>query len=201
MTIGMYLTSVRGKPGDISTLPDQHAMDNFLASVERRAFLMARTALGNEEDALDTVQDAMMMLVRKYRHKSENEWRLLFYRMLNNRIRDVIRRRMVRNRFTGWLGGFARDDDDQPDPFQLVADRAANNPARDLERRQSMEALSIALAVLPPRQQEAFMLRCWEGLSTAETAAVMKCSEGSVKTHYSRALHSLQEQLKEHRDD
>lgn len=182
-------------------LLNKTAMDRFLASVERRAFVMARTALRNEEDALDTVQDAMLMLVKQYQHKTEDEWRLLFFRILNNRIRDIIRRRTVRSKFGGWLGSFNRDGDEDEDPFQQVADIASNNPAMHLERNQSMAAITQAVAQLPPRQQQAFMLRCWEGLSTAETATVMKCTEGSVKTHYSRALHHLQQQLREHRDD
>ena len=188
--------------GGSTTLADDDALDNFLATVERRAFLMARTALGNDEDALDTVQDAMLMLVKKYRHKPEQEWRLLFFRIVNNRIRDVVRRRTVRNRFSGWLGGGDwGDEQDDADPFQQVADRAANNPGHALERRQSMEQLDKALRALPGRQLEAFMLRCWEGMSTAETALVMKCSEGSVKTHYSRALHTLQNKLEGFRDE
>ncbi|MFA5632240.1 MAG: RNA polymerase sigma factor [Porticoccaceae bacterium] len=187
--------------GEMTSLAQNTAMDQFLSTVERRAYLMARTALGNHDDALDAVQDAMLLLVRKYSHKSDEEWRLLFFRILHNRIRDMIRRRMVRNRFGGWLNRRLGDDDELDDPFQHVADVESNNPGHNLERRQSMEALSRAVADLPTRQREAFMLRCWEGLSTAETAAVMKCSEGSVKTHYSRALHCLQEQLKEYRDE
>lgn len=177
------------------------SLDNFLSTVERRAFLMAKVALGNEEDALDTVQDSMLMLVKKYSHKSEDEWRLLFFRILNNRIRDVIRRRTVRNRFTGWLGGIGKDVEEEYDPFQHVADNPANDPRRYLERYRSMEKLDGALQDLPPRQLEAFMLRCWEGLSTAEAASVMKCSEGSVKTHYFRALNTLQQKLEDYRDE
>jgi len=187
--------------GEIARLSHHTEMDKFFSTVERRAFLMARTALRNQEDALDVVQDAMMMLVKNYRHKPADEWRLLFFRILNNRIKDTIRRRMVRSKFGGWLPLSGQENEEAGDPFQQVADSAANNPAEDLARRQSMEALASAVANLPTRQREAFMLRCWEGLSTIETAAVMKCSEGSVKTHYSRALYFLQEQLKEYRDD
>ena len=186
---------------EYSATVDSDNLDTFLATVERRAYLMARTALGNHEDALETVQDAMMMLVKKYRHKSEDDWRLLFFRILNNKTRDLLRRRTVRHRFTGWLGGVRTDREDSGDPFQHVADVPANNPQRALERDRSMAELESALSALPPRQREAFMLRCWEGMSTAETAAIMKCSEGSVKTHYSRALHNLQEKLEDYRDE
>jgi len=191
---------VQGK-GDESILAENEVLDRFLATVEKRAFLMARTALGNDEDALDTVQDAMMMLVKNYRHKSEDDWRLLFFRMLSNRIRDLIRRRVVRNRYGGWLGGIGKDADEDIDPFQQVPDPYPTDPSKGLERHQSMVNLDQALKKLPARQLEAFMLRCWEGLSTAETASAMKCSQGSVKTHYSRALKSLQVELEEHRDE
>ncbi len=172
-------------------------LDGFLASVERRAFLMARMALGNEDDALDSVQDAMLVMVRKYRDKPNDEWRPLFFRVLQNRIRDIYRYRKVRNRFGGWLRS-SFDPEDDSDPFQQVADVPGNNPETSLASRRSMEALSDAVAALPRRQREAFMHRCWEGLSTADTATAMKCSEGSVKTHYFRALQALQGALKEH---
>ncbi|KJS08380.1 MAG: hypothetical protein VR73_05805 [Gammaproteobacteria bacterium BRH_c0] len=181
--------------------PEFGSLNEFLAAVERRAFLMARVSLGNQDDAMDTVQDAMLVMVRKYSHKPVGEWRPLFFKILQNRILDVHRHRKVRNRFTGWLTGFNSDAQDEPDLFQQVADVASNNPAHQVEQGQSMEALSAAIAALPLRQQQAFMLRCWEGLSTADTAASMKCSEGSVKTHYFRALQSLKEALKEHYDE
>ena len=175
-------------------------LNAFLAAVERRAFLMARVALGNDDDALDSVQDAMLVMARKYRAKPSVEWRPLFFRVLQNRIRDLYRYRQVRNRFGGWLKGPGGDADEGPDPFQLVADVATNNPAVQLESARSMAALWKAVGALPLRQQQAFMLRCWEGLSTAETATFMSCSEGSVKTHYFRALQALKEALKEHYD-
>ena len=99
------------------------------------------------------------------------------------------------------MNAFGDDEDVDHDPFQQVPDHPANNPGKSLERHQSMADLELALKKLPRRQLEAFMLRCWEGLSTAETAAAMKCSEGSVKTHYSRALGTLQKELEEHRND
>ena len=112
-----------------------------------------------------------------------------------------MRRNRVRSRFGGWLPTFGDGEDPDYDPFQQVPDHPSNNPGKGLERHQSMVALDRALEKLPPRQLEAFMLRCWEGLSTADTASVMKCSEGSVKTHYSRALGTLQTELEEHRND
>lgn len=189
-------------PTDSRDEPEFSSLNEFLAAVERRAFLMARVSLGDQDDAMDTVQDAMLVMVKKYSHKPVGEWRPLFFKILQNRILDVHRHRKVKNRFTGWLTSYSPDDqDDGPDPFQQVADVASNNPARQVEQQQSMAALLAAIAALPLRQQQAFMLRCWEGLSTADTAAAMKCSEGSVKTHYFRALQSLKDALKEHYDE
>ena len=172
----------------------------FLAGVERRAFAMARAVLGDEEEALDAVQDAMYLLVRRYRHRGADEWRLLFFRILTNRLRDLLRRRAVRDRFSSWLPRRQGDAEEEEDPFQTVADPRDGDPCRVLERRQGIEELERALRALPRRQREAFLLRCWEGLSTADAARAMGCSEGSVKTHYFRALKTLKEILHVHRD-
>ncbi len=177
------------------------ALEAFLARVEKRAFLMAQALLKDREEALDAVQDAMFQLVRRYHHRPEEEWPPLFYRILHNRVRDLQRRRRVRDRFRGWLTGTHQTEDREPDPFQDVPDPVDGNPARRLESERGMRALARAIERLPPRQQQAFLLRCWEGLSTNDTAQAMQCSDGSVKTHYSRALHSLQNQLEGYRYD
>lgn len=171
-------------------------IEAFLRSIERRGFLMARLALGNDDDALDAMQDTMMRLVQRYANKPSAEWRPLFYRMLHNRITDTRRRRAISSRLFGWLE--RRDDDETPDPLERIADPAALDPGRIVASNETAEALMAAVAALPQRQQQAFMLRCWEGLSTAETASAMGCTEGSVKTHYSRAVHTLRERLGEH---
>lgn len=178
---------------------DAQAMDieAFLRSVERRGFLMARLALGNEDDALDALQDTMMRLVQRYAKRPPGEWRPLFYRMLQNRITDTRRRRKISSRLFGWMQRAAADDEDR-DPFEQLADPAVVDPGRLVASNESAEAIFAAVAKLPERQQQAFMLRCWEGLSTAETAAAMGCTEGSVKTHYSRAVHALREKLEDH---
>ncbi len=159
---------------------------------------MALISLGHHEDALDVVQDAMMQLVRRYSHKPAEEWRPLFYRILQNRINDLHRKNRVRNRFKGWLPTFAGNgdtDENNHDPIQDAPAPEHCSPEAKNEQQQSLLALQSALAELPARQQQAFMLRCWEGLSTRETAAAMKCSEGSVKTHYSRAMSTLRSKL------
>ena len=170
-------------------------LDRFLAGVERRAFRIAQMALRDRDDALDVVQDAMLHLARSYGSRPSDEWRPLFYRILYNGIRDKQRRRSVRSRLFGFLPG-SRDDGDGPreDPLERVAD-GAPGPDRQLMADQAMQRLESALAALPARQQEAFVLRCLEGMDVAETAAAMRCSEGSVKTHYFRALHALRAAL------
>lgn len=184
-------------PREDNTLENKQAMDQFLAGIERRAFRMAEIATGNREDALDLVQDAMLKLVQKYANKPEAEWGPLFHRILQSRIRDGYRRNAVRNKVKGWLN-FVNDDNDQQDPIQLAADTKGKSPEASIKNDDAGEAINHALKQLPLRQQQAFLLRSWEGLSVTETAKAMACSEGSVKTHYSRAVHSLRNMLEEH---
>jgi RNA polymerase sigma-70 factor (ECF subfamily) len=173
-------------PGDIEA---------FLRTVERRGFLMARVALGHEADALDAVQDTMLRLVQGYAARPPEEWRPLFYRILRNRITDVRRRRKIESLFGVWRSPVAEDDED---PIDQLPDPAVGDPERLVAGERRGQALMQALAELPDRQQQAFMLRCWEGLSTIDTAQAMGCSEGSVKTHYFRAMHALREKLEDH---
>jgi RNA polymerase sigma-70 factor, ECF subfamily len=176
-------------------LEQARALDRFLASIEKRAFRMARIALRHHEDALDSVQDAMLQLARRYGRRPSEEWRPLFYRILQNRIRDCQRRRKVQARIMAWLPGLKTQDGAAlADEYSAVPDLAPLPPEL-LAQQQAMQTLERSLAALPARQQEAFMLRAFEGMDVAETAAAMGCSEGSVKTHYSRAVHTLREQL------
>jgi len=176
-------------------LEQSRALDRFLASVEKRAFRIAQIATSHSDEAFDIVQDAMFKLVEKYAAKPEGEWPALFHRILQSRIRDWYRRNKVRNRICSWLRSSFDDDED---PKQSVADAGGRSPEQHLELDQGMAALEQALHNLPLRQQQAFILRAWEGLDTRETARAMSCAEGSVKTHYSRAIHSLRETLGEH---
>lgn len=170
-------------------------LDAFLAQVERRAYRMALIATRQRDDALDIVQDAMFKLVRSYAHKPEVEWTPLFYRVLQTCILDWSRRRKVRNLWHSVLGGH---DEDGEDPLALVPDTVHATPEHRVAQNAAMAALERALAQLPLRQHQVFLLRVWEGLDTAQTAQAMGCSEGSVKTHYSRAVHALRELLEEH---
>ncbi|MGO9947027.1 MAG: RNA polymerase sigma factor [Steroidobacteraceae bacterium] len=172
-------------------------LEKFLAEIERRAFRMAQVALRDSDDALDVVQDAMIKLTRNYASRPSAEWRPLFYRILENGIRDLQRRRTVRKRVMTWLPGPKEDPDNEAqDPLDNVADGAPTIPEK-LMQAEAMQRLEESLRGLPARQREAFMLRNFEGMDVAETARAMACSEGSVKTHYSRAVHALREQLGE----
>ncbi len=179
---------------DSSTNARSRALNQFLAGVELKAFKIAQAALRHEEDALDAVQDAMLQLARAYSEKPAEEWKPLFYRILENRIRDMQRRRTVRGRVIAWLPFRADEDEDELDPIALAPSNDPS-PVKKLELNEAMEALEKALADLPRRQQQVFLLRTLEGLDVAETAVAMGCSEGSVKTHYFRALQALREHL------
>jgi RNA polymerase sigma-70 factor, ECF subfamily len=169
-------------------------LDQFLASIERRAFRMAELGLGHREDALDAVQEAMIKLVQ-YRDRPAAEWAPLFWSILRRQLTDRHRRNAVKRRVMAFLG--ARDDD-REDPLEMLPD-----PTEDPARRQadvaSWEALGKALRALPRRQRECFLLRELQGLNVAETAAAMGCSDGSVKTHLSRAMSALRDHLEDWR--
>ncbi len=185
-------------------LSTKQEMSAFLAAAERRAFKHAKFAVRDEEAALDIVQDSMMKLVEKYADKPAGELPMLFHRILQNTIHDFYRRSKVRSTWTTLLSnltGKGRDaDDDDYDPLDtMVVDSSSNatvDPAVQFNQAQVMANIEAALEKLPTRQREAFLLRYWEELDVAETAAAMGCSEGSVKTHCSRAVHALAESLK-----
>lgn len=141
------------------------------------------------------VQDAMFRFARRYAARPHEEWRPLFFRVLVNRIRDGYRRKAVRARFDAWLGR----SEDGPDPLEALPGSPAERPDERVAAAEAMDALADGMAALPPRQREAFMLRCLEGLDVRDTARAMGCSEGSVKTHYFRALAALRERLEEYR--
>jgi len=176
-------------------LESRQALEHFLAGSERRALRMAELATGNREEALDIVQDAMLALARRYGGRDTAEWGPLFHRILQHRIRDWYRRSRVRHRWLAWL---ATDDDSDEDPLAAVPDPQARRPEDHVGQERAGEAIESALRQLPQRQQQAFLLRAWEGLDVAATAAAMGCSEGSVKTHYSRAVHTLRALLGDH---
>lgn len=175
------------------------AMERFLASVEKQAYQMAVIAVSSRDEALDLVQDAMLGLVQHYSARAEEEWRPLFFRILQSRIRDWYRRERVRQRWRGWLERWRGDDQEEDDdPLNEVPAPASCNPARQVEGGAALTALVAELGQLPLRQQQTFLLRAWQGLSVEETADAMRCTAGSVKTHYSRAVHVLRQRLEGH---
>ncbi len=181
----------------VATLDQTRALDRFLAGIERRAFRIAHMATGDADEALDLVQDAMLKLVQRYGTREETEWRPLFHRILQSRIRDWYRRTKVRNRWRQWFGS-RRDDEDQDDPIEAVADQSELPSDDRLALKRATAALEQAVQALPLRQQQAFLLRAWEELDVAQTARAMGCSEGSVKTHYFRAVQALRKALGDH---
>jgi RNA polymerase sigma-70 factor (ECF subfamily) len=176
-------------------LATQKELSDFLARVERRAFKQCVFAVHDDHSALDIVQDSMLRLTEKYAARPPEELPLLFQRILQNAIRDHFRRQKVRSTWTTLLSSFGIGEDEDGDPLDtLEVDDNANvpaSPADRLEQSQVMAIIEDAVKALPARQREAFLLRYWEELDVSETAKAMGCSEGSVKTHCSRATHAL----------
>jgi RNA polymerase sigma-70 factor (ECF subfamily) len=175
-------------------------LSDFLEAVERRAFKQTVYAVRDDHSALDIVQDAMMKLAEKYGDKPADEFPMLFQRILQNTMRDFWRRQKVRNLWTTLLSSFGvvEEGEDQ-DPLEKIdVEDNSDEPSAQLEQSQTIKLIEKALEKLPTRQREAFVLRYWEEMDVAETAKVMGCSDGSVKTHCSRAVRSLAVELKKH---
>lgn len=174
-------------------------LSDFLALVERRAFKQTAYAVHDDHAALDIVQDAMMKLAEKYHMNPVEELPMLFQRILQNTMRDYWRRQKVRNVWTTLLSAFGGkgDDGEERDPLETIdVESETDDPSRQLEQKQTVKLIENALEKLPARQREAFLLRYWEEMDVAETASIMGCSDGSVKTHCSRAVHALALELK-----
>ena len=173
-------------------------LSDFLEAVERRAFKQTAYAVRDDHAALDFVQDAMMKLAEKYGDKPVAELPLLFQRILQNTMRDFWRRQKVRNLWTSLLSSFGNSEDGEDrDPLDtLDVEDDSDEPSVVLERSQTIKLIESALKKLPTRQREAFVLRYWEDMDVAETASIMGCSDGSVKTHCSRAVHALASELR-----
>lgn len=177
-------------------------LNDFLESVERRAFKQAAYAVRKDESALDIVQDAMIKLAEKYGDKPAAELPMLFQRILQTTILDYFRREKVRNTWVSLFGNLGRRDEDNED-FDILdayeaeqGTAAAESSADQVEREQTLRLIDEEIQKLPARQREAFLMRYWQDMDVAETAEAMGCSEGSVKTHCSRATHALADALK-----
>lgn len=180
-----------------TSMDDSRALESFLRTTERRALRMSEFATRNREEALDLVQDAMFGFVRHYANRSSKEWPPLFWRVLNSRINDWHRRQRVRGRWLGWFERMDSEVDD--DPIGALPDPDEPGPLARMADNEASAALEDAMRALPLRQRQAFVLRMWEGLDVADTALAMRCSQGSVKTHLSRALLHLRALLEAHR--
>jgi len=189
----------------LAILATRQELSDFLAETERRAYKQALFAVRDEHVALDIVQDSMMKLALKYASKPIEELPLLFQRILQNTIRDYYRRQKIRSLWTTLFSAFTPNDQNKSqEDFDILEtlqikpeSNFAKEPDAQLERLQLIGLIEKAMEILPARQREAFILRYWEEMSLAETAIIMKCSEGSVKTHCSRAAHALATILKE----
>ncbi len=193
----VFAVSCTAKPTGARVLQKERQLGEFLAEVERRALRIAEIGVRDRDEALDLVQDAMIKLVRNYSGRGSEEWPPLFYRILQNGVRDWHRRQAVRNRVMVWFHK-AKPEDSDYDVIAAAPDPIGRSPDEELQNTEAMQDMEVAVHELPTRQREAFMLRTFEGLDVAGTAVAMGCSEGSVKTHYSRAVHTLREKLGEH---
>jgi len=177
-------------------------LSDFLEHVERRAFKQAVYAVRKDESALDIVQDAMIKLAERYGDKPAAELPMLFQRILQTTILDYFRREKVRNTWVSLFSGLGKRDGDEEE-FDILASyeaeqgsSAAQSSADHVERAQTLHVIENEVQKLPARQREAFLMRYWQDMDVAETAEAMGCSEGSVKTHCSRATHTLAAALK-----
>ena len=181
-------------PFQSAELSTRVLLDRFFRETERRAFKIALISLKNTDEALDAVQDAMCNFVRSYSDKPQPDWPKLFYTVLDSRLTDWHRRNSVRRRFFGLLPA----TDDGADMLEAFEDNQCFDPSVLRSSAQTGAAIETALQALPERQRQAFVLRLWEGFDVAQTAQIMRCGEGSVKTHLSRALSAMRLKLSDH---
>jgi len=203
---GKFHFLLTGNPsGTPHCMATDKELSDFLESVERRAFKQAVYAVRKDEAALDIVQDAMIKLAEKYGDKPVDELPMLFQRILQNTIHDFFRREKVRNTWVSLFSSFGGNggDGEGGDDFDVLeslesedGSEAAESSADKVERQQTLSLIDAEIQKLPTRQREAFLMRYWQDMDVAETAAAMGCSEGSVKTHCSRATHALAQALR-----
>lgn len=179
----------------------EQELSEFLKSVEKRAFKRSVYHVRNEESALDIVQDSMMKLAEHYGHKPADELPMLFQRILSNCTLDWFRRQKTRNALFSNLSDFESASEDGDFDLLETLDSSADSDQVEsaessTERAQILREIELEIKELPARQREAFLMRYWEELDVAETAAAMGCSEGSVKTHCSRAVQALSKALR-----
>lgn len=194
-SISMDLAPKKSQPQDASVLKStaEQRLKHFMREVTGRALVMMESATqGHNGIAMDLVQEAFISLHKAYADRSTEEWYPLFYTILNNKLQDW-RRKESRRAFPFSL--FKKSDIDSDDEVLDIVDESTPNPLQFLSQELTIDEIQSAIARLPVRQQQAFMLRAWEGFDTQTTAEIMNCSEGSVKTHYHRAIQGLRSSL------
>ncbi|MFT5451600.1 MAG: RNA polymerase sigma-70 factor (ECF subfamily) [Enterobacterales bacterium] len=177
-----------------STISQRVRIERFLSSVQNSGYRMAQLATSNTDDAMELVQETMLQLVKRYSDRPDNELKILFYRILSSRITDWYRKTAFRRQFQMF---FPKESYESGDPVQLLSDDYQLAISDEVDNGKQIERLFKALKELSKRQHQVFLLRAWQGFNVKETAAIMECSTGSVKTHYSRAIKSLRTQLDE----
>lgn len=175
-----------------SSISQRVRIERFLSSVQNSGYRMAQLATSNTDDAMELVQETMLQLVKRYSDRPDNELKILFYRILSSRITDWYRKTAFRRQFQMF---FSKENYESGDPVQLLSDDYQLSIFDEVDNGKQIELLFAALKELSQRQHQVFLLRAWQGFNVKETAVIMKCSTGSVKTHYSRAIKSLRTQL------
>lgn len=174
-----------------STESIEQRLSLFIKQVSGRALIMMEAATGHHDVARDLVQESFIALHQHYAKRPTSEWTPLFYTILNNRLMDWRRQETRKQKRFAWLRPSIVEDDQELDSSLLIEDEQNINPAEFLNQEFTLQEIHKAISRLPLRQQQAFMLRAWENMDTKTTASIMDCSEGSVKTHYHRAIQTL----------
>jgi len=194
----------------ISTLHDNSSddqplppltMEAFLQEIEKKAYHLAKFATNSHADALDLLQDSMIKLVTKYQHRPSNEWKPLFYKILQNKIKDWYRHQKVKNLVFFWKNNDDKhQDEEQTWSCNENGEISDSMPEQFIKKLQQQQCAIENLQQLSNKQRQCFLLRSWEGLSVAQTAQIMECSQGSVKTHYFRAVNKLKDLMEANHD-
>ena len=183
------------KNNTMSTRPAPLTIQQWLKEIGRRALVMTELATNFHHQSQDIVQDSLLSFINHYSDKPSEQWTPLFYGILRNQITDWKRKQARRSKWLTWFSSHTIDDEDEINPFEQIANSYEDNPAQLLANASDIKLVQQVLSTLPERQQQAFLLRAWEGLDIQTTSQIMGCSESSVKTHYSRALSILRSAL------
>lgn len=195
LTLNDCQTTDKHQRHTMSTRPLPLNINQWLKEIGRRALVMTELATQFHHQSQDIVQDSLVAFISHYSDKPAAQWTPLFYSILRNHITDWQRKQTRRNKWLTWFSSHTLDNEDEVNPFEQIANSYEDNPAQLLANANDIKLVQQVLSQLPERQQQAFLLRAWEGLDIQTTARVMACSESSVKTHYSRALTALRSAL------